>query len=289
VNEYRGSTYTIPWSGGVPYIGEGSIGASDDFSNSRPQLTDAQGAPLPGWAGLEERWKLWDPAQSVSFAGVDTRTQRAVMRATGKWFSGMYQPIPLPQQPGQAVSVVVYGQIALGSVQGVPDATVQLGPCIGGILLADDLDNAPTTSGGHIVGTYFAKAADSNPQIPSEIAAVAGDFIAYDSGASGLRAVCQSSGSPAYLRYRLRQTQVDATPTYLVELIAEWSTDGAGWVPLLNYPQETRPTPYKSAGFGLYPSGGVLVSINVDQWSMVLQDFKDPGSLIGGVQVLGAV
>jgi hypothetical protein len=288
VNDYRGSTYTIPWSGGVPYVGEGSIGASDDFSNSRPQLTDAQGAPLPGWAGFEDRWKLWDPAQAIGFAGIDTRTQRAVLRAQGKFFAGMYQQIPLPQQNGQAVSVVVYGQVAIGSVQGVPDSTVQLGPCFAGILLADDLEAAPTTSGGHLCGVYFAKASDNDPQVASQAAPGAADFLSFDAGAAGFRAACEG-GAPQYVRFRLRQTLVDATPNYLIELIAEWSVDGAGWMPLIGYPQETRNAPLKSAGFGLYASAGVQLSINVDQWSMVLQDFKDPGSLIGGVQVLGAV
>jgi hypothetical protein len=287
-NEYLGSSYTIPWSGAVPYAGPGNIGASDDFANSRPQLLNGSGQPLPGWAGLDERWKVWDPGHMIDFLGVDTRTQRCLLRSVGKFMCGVYQSLPLPTVIGQTVECAVYAQCSIASAQSFPDFGQQVGPTVLGLILADDLDGAPTTSSVHVVGLGFTKQADApGTVVGSVLSPVVADFLAYDSGITGQPAQCEGTG--AYFRARIAQTYVDATPNYQLDIIAEWSTDGAGYMPLVRLPQEIRSAPLKSAGLGLFPGAGSRVALSCDQFSIVLQGLDDESPLIGGVQVLGSV
>jgi hypothetical protein len=284
---YGQSSYETPYNGGVPPGPLGGDPQSDTFNNTRPEWIDTLGANevVPGYASLEAKWLLWDPADAAEMlARVNTRTQRAEFEASGKFCAGYYQQIPVPATLAETIELHLYAQAFIGGAFSEPSGG-NIGPSIVGLMLADDLLNDPSVSTLRIAGPFLQQQIDGD-STNSVFGLGALDFVGFD--ALPAQAALTEGGSTSYVRFRLRQTMT-GPDEWTTDIAFDASTSGADWVQLHEFGQTVGNVPQRSAGFAVYAGAGARVSVQLEQFILVRQAYDDYTSALGGVQQFGAV
>lgn len=284
------SPYQSGFDGGYSATRQDTFGnvLDDDFQNARPQHT-VGGAPTIGFAALADKWKRWDPAGVLDFAGVDTRLQMLLLRSSGdKQWCGVHQPLPVPSAAGESVECVIYARTMLATIGDTPigDGIPDLGPIPFGLFLAGDLSGMPDTAPLTALG----------PQVFREGGISSGyvlvtDYIAYDG--SGYTTGGAAEGpfpAATYYRVRLRQTR-DTEGTFSAEVAFEFGAVGNDWFPLCQYAaQGNSDSPvYRSVGLGLRSYDHQSAAAYFDLFRVVPQAYGDTAPTLGGVNATGGV
>lgn len=260
----------------------------DSFDNTRPQWTDEETSePLPGFALLEEKWREWDPAEVLQFSGVDTRMQLALLRTNGdKEWCGYYQPLPLPGNVGTSVELAIYLGIQLASaVPAGGDENVDMGPLPFGLVLGEDFDTLPDTSGFVVVGAGQLQQVSSIPIAGGQGQVLSA--IAFDDPGTQ-QAV--GAGMPRWVRLRLRQRRTGLTD-YDADARFECGFYGTDWQHMVTMPTVlgAGSAAYKSIGFAAASLENAEFAVRFGPFRVVEQAYDDSGSTIGTSQQLGAV
>lgn len=287
MTDYRMQSYETPYSGGVAYSGANMLGSSDQFDQRGPQKLNAQLQPIEGWAVLHERWLTWDPAGSITFQGVNTRTQKGVLQTAGKGMAAMYQRLPVPSAVGEAVNLVVYAQCTIGKAE--PFETFDAYNILtAGLMLGEDFEGNPFNSASYMMGLAWQKTSDISPPTYAALATGAQFDFPFPDGMPVNGAIIQNNCQISFYRVRLQQVR-DTETEYSARWRWECSTTGSDWVMLRYVELAKQPSPLRSVGWGLFQDGSGIAAVEIDQFVMCVQDFSDSSATLGGVQIFGAV